>query len=216
MNLTIAVIAKECVPGRVKTRLSPPLTEVQGARLAQASLSQTLRTVRSIPATRRLLVFDGVPRTVDANGYDVLAQVSGGLDERLAAICAASGGPLLILGMDTPQLAAGHLGPLLADWGQPRPTRDAWLGPAADGGYWALALQRPDGELIRGVPMSTGSTGRIQSARLAAAGLRVGLLPMLVDVDTWDDARLVASGLAGTAFGRTVEVMERALAGVPA
>ena len=52
MDLTVAVIAKECVPGRVKTRLSPPLTPERAAALAQLSLSRTLDSVRSLPARR--------------------------------------------------------------------------------------------------------------------------------------------------------------------
>ena len=53
-DFSIAVIAKECVPGKVKTRLCPPLTPKQAAELAQTSLSQTLRAVRQVPASRRL------------------------------------------------------------------------------------------------------------------------------------------------------------------
>ena len=72
MDLTVAVIAKECVPGRVKTRLSPPLTPEQAAALAQLSLSRTLYSVRSLPARRRLLVMDGAPTARDATKFTVL------------------------------------------------------------------------------------------------------------------------------------------------
>ncbi|WP_125613973.1 TIGR04282 family arsenosugar biosynthesis glycosyltransferase [Specibacter cremeus] len=207
MNLSIAVIAKECRPGRVKTRLTPPLTAVQAATLAQASLSQTLRTVRAVDADRRLLVFEGMPRPCDAEGFEVFAQAGGGLDERLAAVCRLTAGPLLILGMDTPQFTPGLLAELVADWRQPRPRFPAWLGPARDGGFWALGLHRPDGALIRGVPMSTAGTGDEQGRRLAAAGLAVGRLPALTDVDTFDDALRVAAACPGSEFGRAVRAL---------
>lgn len=207
MNLTIAVIAKECLPGTVKTRLTPPLTPEQAATLAGTSLSQTLDTVRSLPATRRLLVFEGTPDTGDAAGFEVLAQSTGGLDERLAAICSLATGPLLILGMDTPQLCRDQLVPLLADWSTPAPVprRDAWFGPASDGGFWALGLHRPDGGLVRGVEMSTSQTGAHQLARLADAGLDVGLLPVLRDVDHFSDALAAARICGGTPFACAVE-----------
>ncbi|MDQ6754280.1 MAG: DUF2064 domain-containing protein [Actinomycetota bacterium] len=204
LDLTIAVIAKECLPGKVKTRLTPPLTAGEAARLAQVSLTQTLRTVRDLPVSRRLLVIDGTPLPADAAGFEIHPQAEGGLDERLAAVCAPTNAPLLILGMDTPQLVPALLRPLLEDWSRPKPRFGAWLGLAHDGGFWALALRQPEGNLIRGVPMSTADTGSAQGARLEQAGLAVGLLPALTDVDTFAAATEVALECPGTPFARTV------------
>lgn len=203
-DLTVAVIAKECLPGKVKTRLSPPLTPAGAAQLAQTSLSRTLDTIRGLPAAHRLLVMDGTPASADADQFDVVPQSAGGLDERLAAICDAVSGPLLIVGMDTPQLSRRHLAGLLADWDADRPVHDAWLGPASDGGFWALAMLRPDGNLIRGVPMSTEGTGDAQLARLVAGGLGVGQLPRLRDMDHFSDALAIAAEMPGTAFAAAV------------
>ncbi|MDJ0355817.1 DUF2064 domain-containing protein [Paenarthrobacter sp. PH39-S1] len=212
--MTIAVIAKECLPGKVKTRLCPPLTAEQAASIARASLSQTLQTVRGVASAERLLVLDGRPQARDSVGFQVVPQADGGLDQRLAAICDAVVGPLLIIGMDTPQLTPFHLQGLLEDWSTGAPVHDAWLGLAADGGFWALAMREPRGDLIRGVPMSTASTGTVQLARLTAAGLSVGLLPCLQDVDTFPDAVEVAAQAAGTSFAAAVGfVADNVLAG---
>lgn len=210
-ELTIAVIAKECLPGKAKTRLSPPLSPAQAAGLAQSSLSQTLRTVRTLPARHRLLVFEGTPLATDAAGFEVVPQRSGGLDERLAGICAIVPGPLLILGMDTPQADAAALAPMFVDWSAAEPAHDAWLGPADDGGFWALALSVPDPELLRGVPMSTGWTGRAQLDRLESAGLTVGKLVALRDMDYFSDAQHVAEQCPGSDFARQVELLSRGL-----
>ncbi len=72
VDLTVAVIAKECLPGRVKTRLSPPLSPEGAAALAQLSLSRTLDTVRLLPARNRVLVMDGTPKAADAEGFTVV------------------------------------------------------------------------------------------------------------------------------------------------
>ena len=208
LDLTVAVIAKECLPGRVKTRLSPPLSPTGAAALAQLSLSRTLDTVRLLPARNRILVMDGTPTTADAEGLTVVPQVTGGLDERLAAICDATTGPLLIIGMDTPQFSADHVAPLLLDWSTDAPGHDAWIGPATDGGFWALALCRPDGALIRGVPMSTDTTGAHQLARLLAHGLSVGTLAELADMDHFSDALDIASAIPGTDFAHAVQDMQ--------
>ena len=205
VDLTVAVIAKECLPGRVKTRLSPPLSPECAAALAQLSLSRTLDTVRLLPARNRVLVMDGTPTADDAEGFTVVPQATGGLDERLAAICDAATGPLLIIGMDTPQFSADHVAPLLHDWSTDAPGLDAWIGPATDGGFWALALRRPDGALIRGVPMSTDTTGAQQLARLSSHGLAVGRLAELADMDHFSDALDIAAVIPGTDFAHAVQ-----------
>jgi glycosyltransferase A (GT-A) superfamily protein (DUF2064 family) len=181
----VLVIAKEPVPGRVKTRLVPPCTPWQAAALAEAALADTLHTVLAAPARRRVLVLDGEPGPWLPPGFDIMPQCGGGLDERLAGAFAAVRGPALLIGMDTPQLTPGLLA---VDW----EIADAWFGPAADGGFWGLGLRAPDAALVRGVPMSTADTGAVQRARLHAAGLRVAELPRLRDVDTAADAVAVA------------------------
>ena len=196
---TLIIIAKECVPGRVKTRLHPPLSLEQAASLASASLADTFRAVSTLDASRRILLFDGNLFPLGSEPYDVIHQVSGNLDRRLGAIFDECEGPTVLIGMDTPQLDAAMLAPLFDEW----PVDvDAFLGFAVDGGYWTIAMAKPDGSLIRGVPMSQDNTGQLQLERLAAAGLRVQMLPELLDVDTIDDARMVASLAPETEFAR--------------
>ena len=56
---TIIVLAKEPVPGRVKTRLQPVFSAGQAARLAAAALEDTVAAVRRCGATRRILAWEG-------------------------------------------------------------------------------------------------------------------------------------------------------------
>jgi glycosyltransferase A (GT-A) superfamily protein (DUF2064 family) len=190
---TLLVIAKQPVAGQVKSRLVPPYTQAQAAALAEAALTDTLRAVLGAPARRRVLVLDGRIGPWLPAGFEVVPQVDGDLDERLAAAFAAVHGPALVVGMDTPQLTPALL---TVDWNGV----DAWFGPAVDGGFWALGLRRPDPDLLRGVPMSIPRTGAVQRHRLEAAGLRVADLPRLRDVDTAADAAAVAAEAPGTSF----------------
>jgi uncharacterized protein len=203
--ITLLVIAKQPVPGRVKTRLVPPCTHEQAAALAEAALADTLHTVLAVPARRRVLVLDGRPGPWLPSGFDVVPQCGGPLDERLAAAFAAVRGPALLIGMDTPQVTPSLL---TVDWG----TADAVFGPADDGGFWALGLRVPDPALLRGVPMSTPDTGDIQRARLLAAGLRVADLPRLRDVDTAADAVAVARQAARSRFAARARELASVLA----
>ncbi len=193
--VTVAVVAKECLPGRVKTRLIPALGAEGAARVAAASLADTLATVRTLPAARRILFFDGEVVPPAAEGFHVLPQPSGELDERLGTLFDAVQGPLLLVGMDTPQVRAADVAPVFA-----QPERDAWFGPAEDGGFWSLYMHEPNGGLIRGVPMSRDDTGAVQRARLTDAGLDVGDLVPLLDVDEIADADRVAALAPDSAF----------------
>ncbi|WP_412542898.1 TIGR04282 family arsenosugar biosynthesis glycosyltransferase [Longispora sp. K20-0274] len=199
--MRIMVVAKQPVPGRVKTRLCPPCTPEQAADLATAALEDTLDAVRAVPAARTLLL-DGV---YPAPGFDVLAQRGDGLGERLANGFADRPGPTLLIGMDTPQADPELLGAALAWLGQ----ADAVLGLAEDGGWWALGLRDPaHGALLRDVPMSTPDTGRLTALALATAGLRVLPLPVLRDVDTIADAAAVAALAPHGRFARAVAALD--------
>jgi hypothetical protein len=205
-DTTLLVLAKQPVPGRVKTRLVPPCTYEQAAALAEAALADTLHTLLSVPAQRRVLVLDGRPGSWLPSGFDVVPQCGGPLDERLAAAFAAVRGPALLIGMDTPQVTPGLL---TVDWR----VADAVFGPATDGGFWALGLRVPDPALLRGVPMSAPSTGAIQRRRLVAAGLHVTDLPRLRDVDTAADAVAVARQAPRSRFAARARELAAILSG---
>ncbi|WP_055488705.1 DUF2064 domain-containing protein [Streptomyces sp. WMMB 322] len=189
------MIAKEPVPGRVKTRLTPPYRPEDAARLAEAALADTLETVARMHVRRRVLVLDGRPGPWLPGGFEVVPQCGGGLDERIAAAFGLCDGPALLIGMDTPQITTGLLA-LATDSG-PWDEHDAWFGPAADGGFWALGMARPRPGLVLGVPMSRADTGARQRHRLVEAGLSVRDLPVLRDVDTAADAARVAALSSG-------------------
>ncbi|HEY2268689.1 MAG TPA: hypothetical protein VGI96_39165, partial [Streptosporangiaceae bacterium] len=77
----VVVIAKEPVPGRVKTRLTPAFTPLQAAALAEASLADTLAAVSQTTVARRVLALDGRPGPWLPDGFDVIGQRGTGLDE---------------------------------------------------------------------------------------------------------------------------------------
>ena len=146
MDCDLIVIAKAPRPGFAKTRLIPDLGPDGAARVAAASLADTLWAVAEAEAARRILVLDGdaagaewLPEA-DGRRFEVLPQREGGLGERLAGAFADSdAAPALLVGMDTPQITAALLEDacaLLCSDGV-----DAVLGPASDGGYWAIGCR---------------------------------------------------------------------------
>ncbi|MFI7700937.1 TIGR04282 family arsenosugar biosynthesis glycosyltransferase [Nonomuraea sp. NPDC049480] len=198
----IIVLAKRPRPGRVKTRLTPPYTREEAAELAADALRDTLDAVAATPAAARVLVIDDPVPGVAPAGFEMIAQRGGGLDERLAwafeDVYARRRLPVLLVGMDTPQLTPA----LLTRAATALQAHDAVFGPAADGGFWLLGLRRPDPALLLGVPMSTAGTGAAQLRRLR--GLSVATMPLLTDVDDAADAREVAGQAPHTRFAATL------------
>jgi rSAM/selenodomain-associated transferase 1 len=212
LNAQLIVLAKAPVPGKVKTRLTPPFTPYEAAMLAEAALADTLEAGASASFTRHVLALadqwatPGALRAELPGRYEVVPQRGDGLDERIAAafddVYAKRSAPVVLIGMDTPQVTPR----LLESVTRPlaRGDADAVFGPARDGGFWLLGLRRPDPGLILGVPMSQTHTGRGQLSRLLRASLRVRLAPELIDVDTAADAHEVAQAAPDSRFAATL------------
>ena len=204
----IIVLAKAPVPGRVKTRLCPPCDPAQAARLAEAALVDTLRAVAATPCDRRVLVLDGPPGPWLPARLEVLPQRGDGLDERLAHAFTDVGAGGLLIGMDTPQVTPARLTASLDALAAPHV--DAVLGPSVDGGWWGIGLRMPDPAVFLGVPMSTPHTGAAQRARLHQLRLSTRNLPMMRDVDDFDDAIAVSHAAPHGRFAATLRpVLQR-------
>jgi glycosyltransferase A (GT-A) superfamily protein (DUF2064 family) len=196
----VLVITKAPVPGRSKTRLSPPCTPEQAAGIAAAAVGDTLDVVRAVPAARRVVALDGHPAELELDGFTVVAQVDGDLGTRLAAAFAdaMTGGcvPTLLIGMDTPQVTPELL-TRCADLLESAGPGTAVLGTAPDGGWWALGLQcAAPAAVLASVPMSRVDTALRTRAALESTGLTVLDLPELTDIDHFPDALAVAAECA--------------------
>lgn len=194
--LHLTVIAKEPIAGRVKTRLVPPLSHEQAARIAVACLADTFAAMTAaaqrLHEIRRVALIDGEPGAWIPHGYDVVRQRGHGLGERLANGFTDLG-PGLIIGMDTP--AAGQWFDDAID--AVRNGDDA-IGLTEDGGYWGIALAAPDPAIFDGVPMSTATTGAAQLERLRGMGRTVRVLPTVRDLDTFHDLAPLVRELPGS------------------
>lgn len=206
-EVSLLVIAKEPLPGRAKTRLAPALGADGSASLAAAALADTLEAVAEVEG-RKVLVLDGEPGEWLPDGFEVIPQRGDGLDQRLASAFEDAGAPALLVGMDTPQIT-----PEMLERGREKlcaQGRDAVLGVATDGGWWAIGIREADRRVFEGVPMSETTTGARQKRRLDQLDLRWEPLEMLNDVDTITDAREVAALVPGGRFAEELRRLETA------
>lgn len=214
MKGCLLVVAKAPIPGLAKTRLARVIGDRAAARVAAAALLDTLdavlATADAVPVvalTGRLAAAERADElAASLERCTVLPQRGADLGERLAnahldVAAGFAGLPVFQIGMDTPQVSPALLGGALAALADTA----AVLGPAADGGWWGLGLRAPAGAAaLRAVPMSRGDTGLRTLFALRGAGLRVGRLPVLSDVDIMPDALRVAAMVPGSRFARAV------------
>ncbi|WP_409184894.1 DUF2064 domain-containing protein [Amycolatopsis sp. VS8301801F10] len=219
MTFCLLVVAKAPVPGFAKTRLCPPSTPEQAAEIAASALLDTLDAAFATDGALTVVAMTG-DLSEAARGAEigralrkatVIAQRGWDFGTRLAnahADTAAvhAGLPVLQIGMDTPQvspaLLASAIEPVIAG------NSNAVLGGAEDGGWWGLGLADPrQAQVLTGVPMSRPDTGFRTRVALAGAGLRIGELPMLSDVDTMEDALRVAALRPDSRFAAAVDAV---------
>jgi uncharacterized protein len=199
----ILVVAKAPVIGQAKTRLAPAFGADGAAELAAASLLDTLVAVRGADVAARIVALTGdlaaarraeeISRMLE--DFTVIPQRGVGFAGRLSAAhaeaSALAGAPVLQIGMDTPQVSPAVLSDAASSLSDD--SIEAVLGPAVDGGWWALGLSDSRlASVLEGVPMSRQNTCSRTLAALADRGVFPVHLPELADVDTAEDVWSVA------------------------
>lgn len=207
---TALVVAKAPIVGLAKTRLAVTIGEQEAAALAAAALLDTIETCSAAFGADAcaLAVTGELADAVEAeqllsrlDGWSVFPQEGAGFADRLErahrAAFVRAGGPVLQIGMDTPQATAEDLRALV----RRMQGHDAVLAPALDGGWWALGVTHP--ALLQGlgeVPMSSPDTCAATRQVLEANGARVAIGDRLRDVDDAADAECVSADAPGTRF----------------
>lgn len=203
----LLVMAKRPLPGRAKTRLIPRFGPLGASALAAAALADTFTAAGACRADRVVVSFDGDPIGIVPPDFEVFPQRAGELADRLTGAWADVGSPGVQIGMDTPQLTAADLDAAFDSL--EAPGVDSVLGPAADGGWWAIGFRRPHPAAFAGIPTSQSDTGARQHARLKSLGLTTVLLPTHHDVDDPDDVQRVADLAPGTRFAEVAAELLR-------
>lgn len=192
----VMLFAKFPEPGRSKTRLAPALGEEGAAELSRALLADTAETVRAVPGVRRELWLPPRPAGREELGgrfsdFRLRRQPHGDLGAKLAGAFATVFGEgarrALAVGSDHPTLPPEYLhrGIGLLD------EVPIVLGPARDGGYYAVGLAReawPRADaLFRRIPWSGDRVLAVTRERAGMLGLEREELPTWYDVDEPDD-----------------------------
>ena len=194
----LAVMAKAPRPGKVKTRLSPPLTATQAAELNICFLRDTTRNIAAIAASGSAsgvisytpvgdeALFDGLL----PDGFALVPQRGDGFGERLlyAAedLLACGFGSVCLIDSDSPTLPAASLRQAVESLGAPGDR--IVLGGSEDGGYYLIGMKAPHSEPFQRITWSTASVLAETVERVNSINIELIQLPQWYDVD--DDASL--------------------------
>lgn len=221
-NIALAIMCKAPLSGASKTRLCPPLTPDEAARLSRAFIADVAAAIAAVPkeaGTKAIAVV--TPADAQAAvagllppGFAVMAQRGRDLSARLihatADLLAEGFAGVCLINADSPTLPVSLLE--RAAEALRRPGERLVIGPAIDGGYTLIGLKRPRPEMFRDMAWSTSAVLAQTLARAAALGPPVTLLPTWYDVDDAASLGLLSLELFGGAIPLGVE----GLAGSPA
>lgn len=203
----ILIAAKAPLPGRAKTRLTPPLPAALAARLAEAFLTDVLAAARAVDPGAGLLcrASDAAALRRRFEGVPLLIQTGRGLTGALTS--GLRSGALVVAG-DVPGIrpevlrAAARTGPGIV------------LAPSHDGGFSMIGMRPFVPHVLDGIRWSTGSVLDQAIAAGRAAGLPVRLLDPVADVDSAADLAALdlawapATRAALTAAGPAADVLQ--------
>lgn len=189
----LAVMLKSPDPGSVKTRLVPPLTHEQAAGLYECFISDVLAKATSLkdveiyaahtPESDREKILRLLPERVR-----LISQSGDGLGERIVSVFNTlfSMGyfKVVVIGSDSPDLPPEFIEKALSALDG---VVSLVLGPAADGGYYLVALDRFTEAPFKGIPWSTGEVLSKTLEKADEASIKYCLLDKWHDIDTEAD-----------------------------
>ena len=179
--------------GRVKTRLEKKMNAVTVLRLYRCFVQDIMETLTAgrhdiivffSPPNRGLAVQSWLGETVP-----VQAQTGKTLGDRMRNaffdIFATGVDQAVLMGSDLPDLDNRIMDASFESLKK----EDLVIGPAVDGGYYLIGLQKSafNNDLFSDIDWGTTSVFRQTMGRIHTAGLNCHVLPSLQDIDTHDD-----------------------------
>jgi rSAM/selenodomain-associated transferase 1 len=197
----LLIFLKAPLRGQVKTRLCQQIGEQAGLDAYNTILRRLFGNLSPLDDVE---VWFSPPDSLSAiqpllpEAWEKRPQQGRTLGERLefAFASAFSRGAtnVAVIGSDCPYVQPRHISQTC----ELLHSNDLVLGPALDGGYWLLGLNKPCPKLFQEIPWSSPNVLAMTLERAKANGLKAALLDTLEDIDTadaWDRFRRSQSSI---------------------
>ncbi|MCE8041524.1 glycosyltransferase [Halomonas daqingensis] len=185
-EVSLAILAKAPIPGRVKTRLISSCGAEQAACVHAELLCHTLNVARAAFAPERITLWTALDHAhplfitlAERHAVTLRPQPQGGLGVRLYHAMASASGPILAIGSDCPVLSPG----LLHACAEALTDHDVSCLPAEDGGYALLGLRRAHPHLFTAIDWGTERVMAQTSRRIHELGWHLACPATVWDVD---------------------------------
>ena len=188
----IYLFAKAPVPGQVKTRMQPHLSEAESADLALRMMTISMSKVAgSWPGPRVMAAapdksHPAFARLCSEYGFDLVDQGDGDLGERMLRVLEQgidTRGFAVVMGCDVPHIDERIIGDAYRDAVAGNP----FVGAAVDGGFYVLGLGKfPDG-IFKGITWGGSQVLEKLLGNLEEPAFGLARYPVLRDIDTWPD-----------------------------
>ena len=194
----LAVMAKAPRAGKVKTRLSPPLTLAESAALNTCFLRDTAANLNSVSGAAGLICYTPAGDEAAFNHllpdtFTLIPQRGDGFGERLYAavqdILACGYSSVCLIDSDSPTLPAAFFQQALAALSEPGDR--IVLGPSHDGGYYLIGMKAAHSAPFEKISWSTDAVAEETRQRCREASLDLVELPLWYDVDDGETLRLL-------------------------
>ncbi|MDR3739586.1 MAG: TIGR04282 family arsenosugar biosynthesis glycosyltransferase [Terracidiphilus sp.] len=201
----LAVMAKAPRAGKVKTRLSPPLTMQQCAELNICFLRDTTRNIAEVALTSPSAGMVCYTPAGDEEAFDgllparfaLICQRGSSFGERL--LCAAQDilacgfGSVCLIDSDSPTLPASALAEAVRQLNEPGDR--IVLGGSDDGGYYLIGLKQAHARVFEEIAWSTSRVYAETVERVHEIGAPLVELPLWYDVDDAETLDTVSNEL---------------------
>lgn len=187
-------MAKAPIPGTVKTRLVPPLTEAQAVELYGALLLDQLEHLCGLEDVEFYLAYtpdEAAPlmKSLAFDRFHCFAQQGEDLGARMRQVFdelwRRGHRQVVLIGSDLPPVPLNTFGQAFAELATAE--KRVVFGPSRDGGYYLIGMNRPTPELFSAMSWSHDQVLAQATDKLVPMGIKFSLLPVSFDVDTAAD-----------------------------
>ena len=192
MRPVLVVMLKLPQVGRVKTRLGVDIGPIQATWWFRHQVTKLLNRIGHDPRWDTVLAvapdIDGLMTPIWDPQLPRVPQGGGDLGARMGRVFQNfRSGPTIIIGADIPDITPDIIANAFAQLRR----NDAVIGPAPDGGYWAIGLKQgatpPPQNLFKNVRWSSADTLKYTIATLPKH--KIAYLPQLQDIDRAEDLK---------------------------